>query len=148
MKLIVTARVYHRIGPGFCYNAEHLTDLWKPTMSDFTIYHNPRCSKSRATLALLEENGITPDIVLYQETPLQAGELTALLSKLDMSAAQLVRSGETDYKEAGLDKSSSQQAIVAAMVSRPKLIERPIVVKGNRAVLGRPPENVLALISQ
>ncbi len=117
-------------------------------MSDYTIYHNPRCSKSRATLALLEENGITPDVVLYQETPLQADELTALLSKLELSAAQLVRSGEADYKEAGLDKSSSAQAIVAAMVARPKLIERPIVVKGNRAVLGRPPENVLTLISQ
>ena len=116
-------------------------------MSEFTIYHNPRCSKSRATLALLEENGINPEIVLYLENPLRAGDINSLLAKLGISASQLVRSGEADYKEAGLDKGSAEDKLVAAMAARPKLIERPIVAKGDRAVLGRPPENVLGLIS-
>ncbi len=116
-------------------------------MSEFTLYHNPRCSKSRAALALLEEKGIHPDIVLYQETPLGADDISALLVKLDMAASQLVRSGEADYKEAGLGKASTEAELVAAMAARPKLIERPIVVKGASAVLGRPPENVLSLIS-
>ena len=116
-------------------------------MSEFTIYHNPRCSKSRTTLALLEENGIEPDIVLYQENPLGIDDIKGLLSKLGMSASQLVRRGEADYKEAGLARDSADDEIIAAMTERPKLIERPIVVKGARAVLGRPPENVLALMS-
>ena len=116
-------------------------------MSEFTFYHNPRCSKSRTTLALLEENGIDPDVVLYLENPPAVDAINALLGKLGISASELVRSGEADYKEAGLDRNSSEADIVAAMAARPKLIERPIVVKGDRAVLGRPPENVLALIA-
>ena len=116
-------------------------------MSDVTIYHNPRCSKSRTTLALLEEQGIEPRVVLYLESPLEVGDITALLSKLGMQASQLIRRGEADYKEAGLDKTSSEDELIAAMAARPKLVERPIVVKGDRAVLGRPPENVLDLIS-
>ncbi|MBE9537673.1 MAG: arsenate reductase (glutaredoxin) [Proteobacteria bacterium] len=116
-------------------------------MSEFTIYHNPRCSKSRTTLALLEENGITPDIVLYQEHALSIDDIEGLLAKLGISASQLVRRGEADFKEAGLLSDSADDEIIAAMADRPKLIERPIVVKGERAVLGRPPENVLALIS-
>ena len=116
-------------------------------MSEFTIYHNPRCSKSRTTLALLEENGVNPEIVLYQDNPLDVDVINVLLGKLGLSASQLVRSGEADYKEAGLNKSSSEADIVSAMAARPKLIERPIVVKGDKAVLGRPPENVLELIS-
>ncbi|MFV8820059.1 arsenate reductase (glutaredoxin) [Haliea sp. E17] len=115
-------------------------------MSDYTIYHNPRCSKSRATLALLEENGIAPEIVLYLETPPTAAEIRSLLEKLDLRAEQLVRRGEDEYEQAGLDKSSSEDALVAAMAEYPRLIERPIVVCEDRAVLGRPPENVLALI--
>lgn len=116
-------------------------------MSNITIYHNPRCSKSRASLALLEENDVTPDIVLYQETPLDSATINTLLTKLNMKASELVRRGEADFKEAGLSGDSSEQELVDAMVARPKLIERPIVVKGNRAVLGRPPENVLELIA-
>ncbi|MCL4108889.1 UNVERIFIED_CONTAM: hypothetical protein GTU68_008084 [Idotea baltica] len=116
-------------------------------MSNITIYHNPRCSKSRASLALLEENGVTPEIVLYQEDRLDSATITALLAKLDMSASQLVRRGEADFKEAGLSRDSSEQQLIDAMVERPKLIERPIVVKADRAVLGRPPENVLELIA-
>ncbi len=116
-------------------------------MSDITIYHNPRCSKSRATLALLEDNGVSPEIVLYLDKPLVASEINALLAKLEMTAAQLVRRGEADFKEAGLSRQSNNDEIVVAMAKRPKLIERPIVVAGEKAVLGRPPENVLELIA-
>ncbi|MEZ5571946.1 MAG: arsenate reductase (glutaredoxin) [Halioglobus sp.] len=115
-------------------------------MSTVTIYHNPRCSKSRKTLALLQENGVQPTIVLYLETPPDKAEITKLLKKLRMTAGQLVRRGEDDYKTSGLNGDSSDDQMVAAMAKYPKLIERPIVVRGNSAVLGRPPENVLALI--
>jgi len=115
-------------------------------MSEITIYHNPRCSKSRASLALLEDNGIVPEIVLYQESPLNRATLSTLLTKLDMKASELVRRGEADFKEAGLSRASTEQEVLEAMVERPKLIERPIVVKGDRAVLGKPPENVLELV--
>lgn len=112
-----------------------------------TIYHNPRCSKSRQTLALLEENGVEPEVVLYLETPPSASDLKELLSKLGISARDLLRKGEDAYKENGLsDKSLSEDALIQAMTQFPKLIERPIVVKGSKAVLGRPPENVLELI--
>lgn len=115
-------------------------------MSAVTIYHNPRCSKSRNTLALLQENGVEPTIVLYLETPPDSSAIQALLKKLGIKAAELVRRGEEDYKTSGLGKDSSEAELVAAMARYPKLIERPIVVRGNKAVLGRPPENVLALL--
>lgn len=112
-----------------------------------TIYHNPRCSKSRQTLALLEENGVKPEVVLYLETPPNADTLRSLLSKLGITARQLLRTGEDAYKENNLsDASLSEDALIQAMVDHPKLIERPIVVKGAKAVIGRPPENVLELI--
>ena len=112
-----------------------------------TIYHNPRCSKSRQTLALLEENGVKPEVVLYLETPPNADTLRGLLSKLGITARQLLRTGEDPYKENNLsDASLSEDALIQAMVDHPKLIERPIVVKGAKAVIGRPPENVLELI--
>jgi arsenate reductase len=112
-----------------------------------TIYHNPRCSKSRQTLALLEENGVKPEVVLYLETPPNADALRGLLSKLGITARQLLRTGEDAYKENNLsDASLSEDALIQAMVDHPKLIERPIVVKGAKAVIGRPPENVLELI--
>ncbi|MEJ2530212.1 MAG: arsenate reductase (glutaredoxin) [Halioglobus sp.] len=114
-------------------------------MSDYTIYHNPRCSKSRATLALLEERGVSPAIRLYLQDPPDVAELKALLKKLGIPAAQLVRRGESEYRESGLGPDSSEAEILAAMAAHPKLIERPIVVRGKRAALGRPPENVLAL---
>lgn len=116
-------------------------------MSEFTIYHNPRCSKSRATLALLEENGVTPEVVLYLDSALTVGDINGLLKKLGMNAADIVRRGEAEYKEAGLEKQSSETEIVAAIATHAKLLERPIVVRGDRAIVGRPPENVLALIS-
>ncbi len=114
-------------------------------MSEYTIYHNPRCSKSRATLALLEERGISPEIRLYLQDPPDAAELRALLTHLGIPAAQLVRRGEAEYRESGLGPDSTEGEILAAMAAHPKLIERPIVVRGKRAVLGRPPENALAL---
>jgi arsenate reductase (glutaredoxin) len=115
-------------------------------MSEFTIYHNPRCSKSRTTLGLLEERGINPDIVLYLEQTPDAAQIGALLGKLGITAGELVRRGEEAYKACSLSKDSSEDEVIAAMASHPKLIERPIVVKGDRAVLGRPPENVLELL--
>lgn len=116
-------------------------------MTDIQIYHNPRCSKSRQTLALLEENGVTPEVILYLENTPDAAELKALLTKLGISARELLRKGEQDYKDNQLkDTSLSDDDLIAAMIQYPKLIERPIVVKGDRAVLGRPPENVLDLI--
>ena len=114
-------------------------------MTTVTIYHNPRCSKSRQTLALLQENGIEPKQVLYLETPPDAATLKALLKKLGMQAHDLVRHKEPDYKAAGLSKDSKDGDVIAAMVKYPKLIERPIVIKGARAKLGRPPEQVLEL---
>ncbi|BFM17203.1 arsenate reductase (glutaredoxin) [Maricurvus nonylphenolicus] len=112
-----------------------------------TIYHNPRCSKSRQTLALLEENNIEPEVVLYLDTPPSAATLKDLLGKLGISARELLRSGEDAYKENNLkDKALSDEQLIEAMVAHPKLIQRPIVVKGDKAVLGRPPENALELI--
>lgn len=116
-------------------------------MSKITIYHNPRCSKSRQTLQLLEEKGIEPDVILYLETPPDKNTLTTLIDQLGISARELVRSGEDEYKAMKLsDKSLSDEALIDAMVSTPKLIQRPIVVNGDRAVIGRPPENVLEII--
>jgi arsenate reductase len=115
-------------------------------MSEYTIYHNPRCSKSRSTLALLQEHGIEPDIILYLEAPPSAAEINALLARLGLPASALIRRGEAAYKDSGLNSESGAEELIAAMVKNPKLIERPIVVRGDRAVLGRPPENVLELI--
>ncbi len=112
-----------------------------------TIYHNPRCSKSRQTLELLRENGIEPEVIEYLKTPPSASELDGLLEKLGMEPRDLMRRKEDAYKAAGLDDPSvSRAALIAAMTEHPVLIERPIVVKGDKAVLGRPPENALELI--
>ena len=116
-------------------------------MSAYQIYHNPRCSKSRQTLALLEENGIEPEIILYLEDTPSAAELKAVIRKLGISARDLLRKGEDDYKEKDLKNPDlSEDELIAAMIESPRLIERPIVIKGSKAVLGRPPENVLDLI--
>lgn len=118
-------------------------------MKDFTIYHNPRCSKSRQTLQLLEEHGVAPDIVLYLDNPPSKKQLKTLLGQLGMAARDLLRKSEDEYRELGLsDSALSDEKLLDAMVAHPKLIERPIVVHGVRAVLGRPPENVLALLSE
>ena len=116
-------------------------------MSTFQIYHNPRCSKSRQTLTLLEENGITPEIILYLDTPPTVDELSSVLGKLGVGPRDVIRKGEDEYKQQNLkDPDISDKDLLSAMVASPKLIERPIVVKGNQAVVGRPPENVLQLI--
>lgn len=113
-----------------------------------TIYHNPRCSKSRETLALLQQQGVQPEVVLYLETPPDAQTLKALLKKLGMSSArELMRRKEDLYKSLELaEPSLSEDQLIQAMVEHPKLIERPIVIKGEQARLGRPPEAVLEII--
>ena len=112
-----------------------------------TIFHNPRCSKSRATLALLQERGIEPEIRAYLENPPDAAELRRLLEMLGLEARQLLRKGEAEYREQGLgDESLSDDRLIAAMAATPKLIERPIVIANGRAALGRPPENVLEIL--
>ena len=110
-----------------------------------TIYHNPRCSTSRKTLALLQEKGIEPEIIEYLKTPYSEAQLRSLLGQLKLSAKALVR--KKDAAAAGLDIASiSEDALIKAMVANPILVERPIVVSGNRAALGRPPENVLSVL--
>lgn len=112
-----------------------------------TIYHNPRCSKSRQTLELLRTRNIEPEVILYLDTPPDAAKLRELLRKLGITARQLVRKGEPEYQSAGLDRTDCTEAeLIAAMVAHPKLIERPIVVAGERAAIGRPPENVLTIL--
>src|SRR5688572_3419405 len=115
-------------------------------MSTFTIFHNPRCSKSRAALALLQERGIEPRIVDYLRTPPTTAELTSMVRKLGIPAEQLVRKGEEIYKKRYAGKKLTDAQWIEVMVEHPILIERPIVISGNRAVLGRPPENVAALL--
>jgi arsenate reductase len=116
-------------------------------MSKVTIYHNPRCSKSRQTLALLEERGVEPAVVEYLKNPPTAAELRGLLKKLGLTAKDLVRRSEAAYKELGLkDHLDDEDALVDAMAEHPALIERPIVVVGQGARLGRPPEQVLEIL--
>ncbi|OIN14395.1 arsenate reductase (glutaredoxin) [Oceanisphaera psychrotolerans] len=111
------------------------------------IYHNPRCSKSRETLALLEEKGLQPEIIKYLDTPPDADQVKTLLAQLGMSSArQLMRTKEQEYKELGLGEVQDEEALIAAMVAHPRLIERPIVVNNNQAALGRPPEQVLDIL--
>ncbi len=116
-------------------------------MTDLTLYHNPRCSKSRGALELLEARGLSPNVVRYLETPPTAAQLTDLLTKLKISARQLLRTGEDEYKTLNLaDSSLSDAQLIDAMAAHPKLIERPILVAGDRAIIGRPPENVLEIL--
>ncbi|MDX1379771.1 MAG: arsenate reductase (glutaredoxin) [Xanthomonadales bacterium] len=112
-----------------------------------TIFHNPRCSKSRATLALLQKNGVEPAVRLYLEEPPDAAELHSILNKLGIPARALLRKGEPEYRDQGLaDEALGEEALIAAMVATPKLIERPIVIAGKRAAIGRPPEAVLDIL--
>jgi arsenate reductase len=112
-----------------------------------TMYHNPRCSKSRQALGLLRDKGIEPQIVEYLKTPPDMATLEHLLDMLGLEPRELMRKKEKEYKENNLaNPDLSRQALIAAMVAHPKLIERPIVVKGDKASLGRPPEAVLDLL--
>ena len=113
-----------------------------------TIFHHPRCSKSRQALELLEQRGTEIDIVRYLETPPDAATLVDLLERLGLSARELMRKGEDPYKELNLDNPELSEAqLVQAMVDYPKLIERPIVIHDGKAVIGRPPERVLELFA-
>lgn len=112
-----------------------------------TLYHNPKCSKSRQTLALLQERGIEPKVVEYLKTPPTAAELDAILSKLGIEPRALLRTNEDAYRAAGLDDPALTRAeLIARMVANPSVIERPIVVSGERAAIGRPPENALKIL--
>lgn len=111
------------------------------------ILHNPRCSKSRATLALLTERGITPEIITYLEHPPSEQELSQILALLERSPRALMRKGEAEYRSLGLaDESLDEAALIRAMVANPKLIERPIVLANGKAAVGRPPEAVLEIL--
>jgi arsenate reductase (glutaredoxin) len=116
-------------------------------MTQATIYHNPRCSKSRETLALLEQQGCDITLVEYLKTPPTAEVIGDILTKLGISARELMRTKETEYQALELaDTSLTEQQLIEAMVNTPKLIERPIVLANQRAAIGRPPENVLAIL--
>ena len=111
------------------------------------IFHNPRCSKSRQTLQLLQENGIEPEVVEYLKTPPTKTRLKQILKMLDLKPRDLMRRNEAEYKELGLaDESLTQEQLIDAMLVTPKLIERPIVINGDKAAIGRPPENVLEIL--
>lgn len=110
----------------------------------YTIYHNPRCQKSRQTLELLQKNNIEPEVIEYLKTPFTEKELKAILGKLNLKPSELIRSKEEKIKELKLDL-TNQDKVFQAMVKHPELVERPIVVKGDKAILGRPPENVKKL---
>lgn len=117
-------------------------------MSKFEIYHNPACSKSRATLALLQAHGVEPVLRLYLQDAPDAQTIRFLLTALAVDIRALLRSSEPEYQERALnDITLSEQQLIDALVSCPQLLQRPIVVCGNRAVIGRPPENVLPLLA-
>lgn len=110
------------------------------------MLHNPRCSKSRATLALLQERGIEPEVIHYLENPLNAAAIRRLVKQLELSTARdLMRVNETLYNELGLKNATSEKTLIEAMANNPILIERPVVINGDRAAIGRPPEAVLKI---
>ena len=116
-------------------------------MTDLTLYHNPRCSKSRGALELLEARGLAPTVVRYLETPLNAAQIKALLAKLGLNARQLLRTGEDEYKSLNLsDPNLSETQLIDAIAAHPKLMERPILETADKAIIGRPPENVLEIL--
>lgn len=110
------------------------------------LIHNPRCSKSRQALALLEEKNINPEIRLYLNDSLSKYELKAILKKLNVEASSILRKGEKDFKENFKGEDLSEEEWIDAMIKYPKLIERPILINGEKAVIGRPPENVLDIL--
>ncbi len=117
------------------------------TEEKLTIYHNPNCSKSRETLNILEQHGISPEIIEYLENPPDKHELKNIIGLMGISPSELLRTTEPVYQEVQLDRDSiSDKEIVAAICKHPSLLQRPIVVMGNRTVIGRPPDRVLELI--
>ena len=116
-------------------------------MSKYIIFHNPRCSKSRQTLQILKDNDCNTEIILYLETAIDQSVLEGVIKKISLSPRELLRKGEQEFADNDLkNKNLSDEEIIEFMVKHPKLIERPIVIKGNKAILGRPPANVLELI--
>jgi len=115
-------------------------------MANVTIWHNPRCSKSRNAAALLEEKGIEAEVVKYLDTPPSREELKAVLKMLGISARELMRTKEALYKELNLKEETDEEKLIDAMVEHPKLIERPIVIKDGKAAIGRPIENIIDLL--
>lgn len=111
-----------------------------------TIYHNPRCSKSRQTLQLLRDNGVEPSVIDYLSDPPTASTLAAILKKLGLAARDLMRKNEAVYKDLQLSAVDSEEKLIAAMIENPILIERPIVLANGKAALGRPPESVLEIL--
>lgn len=117
-------------------------------MNDTVLYHNPRCSKSRAALELLQAHGVEPAVVRYLDSPPDVAALRRLVDALGIAPRELLRRGEAAYRDLGLDDPSlDDDAILAAMAAHPILIERPILVRGTRAVIGRPPERVLGIVN-
>jgi len=114
--------------------------------SAVTIFHNPRCSKSRQTMQLIESKGFSPEIVEYLKQPPDARQLEQLLDLLGLEPRELMRTNEAVYKELGLAEVTDDEALVRAMVENPILIQRPIVIKDGRAVIGRPPERVVSIL--
>ena len=115
-------------------------------MVDVTIWHNPRCSKSRQALALLESKGLTPSVRRYLDAPPSTAELTSLLEALKLAPRALMRTKEKRYRELGLGDVDDSAALIRAMADDPILIERPVIIRGERAVIGRPPERALELL--
>jgi len=116
-------------------------------MSKISIFHNPRCSKSRQTLQLLNDNGVEPEIIEYLKVGVTEDTVKSLMANLGLSPRQFMRLKETEYKEQNLGNSDITDAdLIAAIVATPKLLERPIVVNGDKAAIGRPPENVLEIL--
>ncbi|GGM05571.1 arsenate reductase (glutaredoxin) [Pseudomonas asuensis] len=116
-------------------------------MSESILFHNPRCSKSRSALELLQEKKLDLHVVRYLETPPTPTELKDILRKLNIPTRQLLRTGEEEYKALGLaDEGLSEERLIEAMTTHPKLIERPILIVGDKAVIGRPPEKVLEIL--
>lgn len=107
------------------------------------IYHNPRCTKSRQTLELLQSKGIEPQVILYLEQGLTKTEIKEILSKLELSVRDIIRKNEEEFKDI---KNLSDEELIAAIVKTPKLLERPIAINGSKATIGRPPENVLGIL--
>ncbi|MCL4156424.1 UNVERIFIED_CONTAM: hypothetical protein GTU68_011640 [Idotea baltica] len=111
------------------------------------IYHNPRCSKSRQTLQLLTDNGLKPTIIEYLQTPPTHQQLDSILRGLEIEPSSLIRKGESEYAELNLaSKSMSRDQLIDVMIQHPKLIERPIVINGDKVAIGRPPESILAIL--
>ncbi|MGA1931300.1 arsenate reductase (glutaredoxin) [Arcobacter sp. YIC-464] len=115
-------------------------------MEDITIWHNPRCSKSRNALNLLEEKNIDAQVVKYLDETPSKEEIKDILNKLNMTAQELMRKGETVYKELGLKDETNEDKLIDAMIENPKLIERPVIIKGEKAVIARPIENLEELL--